>query len=76
MLPFSATVDAVRLLRRWAHRADAHLARSAAHNAAQSMHGARVRELEDARTMRDLEKIPAAEADRLAAAPQRASARR
>jgi hypothetical protein len=60
LLRVTTTVDAVRLLAEWARRADASLARSAARNAAHSMNAVRVRELDDARTLRDLERIPAA----------------
>jgi hypothetical protein len=60
----SATADAVRLLSaagRWARRADARLARTAEQNAQHSVNAARARELDDARTLRDLERIPAAD---------------
>jgi hypothetical protein len=56
----NTTTDVVRLMGGWVRRADAGLARSAALNAAHSVDAHRSRELDDARTMRDLAKIPAA----------------
>jgi hypothetical protein len=57
----NATADVVRMMGDWARRADAGLARSAARNAAHSMNATRTREIDDARTMRDLQNIPEAE---------------
>lgn len=54
---YTATTDVVRLMGVWARRADAGLARSAARNAAHSMEDRRTRELDDARTLRDLRKL-------------------
>jgi hypothetical protein len=79
VLPVSATRttrDAVRLLRAIARRADAHLARSAERNAAHSVNAVHTRELEDARTLRDLESIPAAGPRELTAKRRRASTSR
>jgi hypothetical protein len=45
----------------WVRRADAGLARSAARNAAHSVEAKHSREIEDARTLRDLKNIPSAE---------------
>lgn len=56
----NATTDVVRIMGVWVRRADAGLARSAALNAAHSVHAHRSRQIDDARTMRDLAKIPAA----------------
>ena len=56
----NTTTDVVRIMGVWVRRADAGLARSAALNAAHSVDADRSRELDDARTMRDLAKIPAA----------------
>jgi hypothetical protein len=52
--------DVVRLMSVLARRADAVLVRSAARNAALSVEIQQVRRLDDVRTLRDLEKIPAA----------------
>lgn len=56
----NTTTDVVRIMGVLVRRADAGLARSAALNAAHSVDANRHRELDDARTMRDLAKIPAA----------------
>jgi hypothetical protein len=56
----NTTTDVVRVMSVWVRWADAGLARSAALNAAHSVDADRSRELDDARTMRDLAKIPAA----------------
>ena len=56
----SATPDVVKMMGIWIRRADAGLARSAARNAAHSVEAEQARRLEDARTMRDLQGIPAA----------------
>jgi hypothetical protein len=56
----SATPDVVKMMGLWIRRADAGLARSAALNAAHSVEAEQARRLEDARTMRDLQGIPAA----------------
>ena len=56
----NATTDVVRIMGVWVRRADAGLARSAALNAALSVDADRTRQIDDARTMRDLAKIPAA----------------
>jgi hypothetical protein len=58
----STTSDVVRIMGVWVRRADAGLARSAAINAAHSVDAERSRELDDARTLRDLARIPAASA--------------
>jgi hypothetical protein len=55
----TATPDVVKIMGVWIKRADAGLARSAARNAAHSVEAERARRLEDARTMRDLQGIPA-----------------
>ena len=54
----NTTTEVVRIMGIWVRRADAGLARSAALNAALSMDTERSRELDDARTLRDLSKIP------------------
>ena len=59
----NATAEFVRIVGVWVRRADSELVRSAARNAAHSMNAERTREIEDARTLRDLQKIPAATAD-------------
>ena len=56
----STTPDVVKFMGVWIRWADAGLARSAARNAAHSVEAERARRLEDARTMRDLQGIPAA----------------
>jgi hypothetical protein len=56
----NATADVVRIMGVWVRRADAGLARSAARNAARSMEAQRSTQLDDARTMRDLQNIPMA----------------
>jgi hypothetical protein len=56
----NTTTEVVKFMGVWVRRADAGLARSAALNAAHSVDAARSRQLDDARTMRDLAKIPAA----------------
>jgi hypothetical protein len=56
----NTTTDVVRIMGVWVRRADAGLARSAALNAAHSVDADRSRQIDDARTMRDLAKIPAA----------------
>jgi hypothetical protein len=71
-----ASVDAVRLLREWARDADARLARSAAQNAATSVNAVRTRESDDARTLRELERIPAAGAQESTVETRHASANR
>lgn len=53
------TQDVVRLVRSLARRADRELVRSAARNAARGVDSRRTRQLDDARTLRDLERIPA-----------------
>jgi hypothetical protein len=58
----NATAEFVRIMGVWVQRADGGLVRSAARNAAHSMNAERTREIDDARTMRDLQKIPAAHA--------------
>jgi hypothetical protein len=58
----NTTTDVVRLMSVWVRRADAGLARSAALNAGHSVDANRSRQMDDARTMRDLAKIPAANA--------------
>lgn len=54
---YTATPDVVRIMGVWVRRADAGLARSAARNAAHSMEDRRTRELDDARTLRDLRRL-------------------
>ena len=54
----NTTTEVVRIMGVWVRRADAGLARSAALNAAHSMDAERSRRMDDARTMRDLSKIP------------------
>lgn len=56
----NTTSDVVRIMGVWVRKADAGLARSAAMNAALSMDAERSRELDDARTLRDLALIPPA----------------
>lgn len=56
----NTTTDVVRIMGVWVRKADAGLARSAALNAALSVDADRSRQIDDARTMRDLAKIPAA----------------
>jgi hypothetical protein len=56
----NATAEFVRIMGVWVQRADSGLVRSAVRNAAHSMHVERTREIDDARTLRDLQKIPAA----------------
>ncbi len=56
----TATSEVVRIMGVWVRRADAGLARSAARNAAHSMDDTRSRQLDDARTLRDLQSIPTA----------------
>jgi hypothetical protein len=58
----NTTTEVVRIMGVWVRRADAGLARSAALNAAHSMDTERSRQLDDARTLRDLSKIPSSEA--------------
>jgi hypothetical protein len=55
-----ATAEVVRVMGSLVRRADSGLARSAARNAASSVHAKRFREIEDARTLRDLQDIPTA----------------
>ena len=57
----STTTDVVRIMGVWVRRADAELVRTAALNAAHSVDADRSRQLDDARTMRDLAKIPEAD---------------
>lgn len=57
----TATSEVVRIMGVWVRRADAGLARSAARNAARSVDAHRSRQLEDARTLRDLQRIPGAD---------------
>ena len=52
--------DVVRMMSALARRADQVLVRSAARNAARSVQNQDVRRLDDVRTLRDLEQIPAA----------------
>jgi hypothetical protein len=54
------TTEVVRIMESLVRRADSGLVRSAARNAATSVHAARSREIDDARTMHDLQKIPPA----------------
>ena len=54
------TTEVVRIMGSLVRRADSGLVRIAARNAATSVHAARSREIDDARTLRDLQKIPAA----------------
>jgi hypothetical protein len=56
----NTTTDVVRIMGVWMRRADAGLVRVAALNAARSLDADRSRQLDDARTMRDLARIPAA----------------
>jgi hypothetical protein len=56
------TTEVVRIMEGLVRRADSGLVRSAVRNAATSMHAARSREIDDARTLHDLQKIPAAAA--------------
>jgi hypothetical protein len=63
----TATADVVRIMGIWVRRADAGLARSAARNAAYSVEAERSRELEDARTLRDLHNITPARSAKPAA---------
>jgi hypothetical protein len=69
----TTTAEVVRIMGVWVRRADAGLARSAALNAAHSMDTERSRQLDDARTLRDLSKIPTTEARAVAAARQSAT---
>ncbi len=55
-----ATTDLIKLVRIALRRADSELASSAAANAAHSMNAQQFRQLDDARTLRDLESIPPA----------------
>jgi hypothetical protein len=50
----SATPEVVRIMGVWVRRADAGLARRAAHNAAVSVADHQARRLDEARTLRDL----------------------
>ena len=50
----SATSEVVRIMGVWVRRADAGLARRAAHNAAASVADHQARRLDEARTLRDL----------------------
>lgn len=54
----TATSEVVRIMGVWVRRADAGLARSAARNAAHSVEAEQARRLDDARTLRDLQRIP------------------
>ncbi len=54
------TTEVVRIMESLVRRADSGLVRSAARNAAISVLDARSREIDDARTLHDLQKIPAA----------------
>jgi hypothetical protein len=54
----NATAEIVRVMGVWVRRAETGLVRSAAQNAAISMNAERTRQIDDARTMRDLQKIP------------------
>jgi len=56
----NATSELVRIMGFWVRRADTELARSAARNAAHSVQAERARQIDDARTLRDLQKIPPA----------------
>ena len=56
----NTTTDMVRIMSVLVRRADAGLARSAALNAALSVDADRSRQIDDARTLRDLARIPAA----------------
>jgi hypothetical protein len=68
----NTTTEVVRIMGVWVRRADAGLARSAALNAAHSMDAERSRQLDDARTLRDLSKIP--QIDRAAPVARRRTA--
>jgi hypothetical protein len=68
------TTDFVRIMGVWVRRADAGLARSAALNAAHSVDAERSRRIDDARTMRDLAKIPSADGE-IAAGERRSLSR-
>jgi hypothetical protein len=52
------TAEVMRFMGTWVRRADSGLARSAALNAASSMYAHQSRELEDARTLHDLLRVP------------------
>ena len=56
----TASSEVVRIMGVWVRRADAGLARSAARNAAHSVEAQQARRLDDARTLRDLQRIPPA----------------
>jgi hypothetical protein len=62
-----ATTDLIRIMGTLLRRADSGLASHAARNAATSMNAHQFRELDDARTLRDLESIPPANLDIAAA---------
>jgi hypothetical protein len=68
-----ATTEVVRVMGSLVRRADSGLARSAARNAASSVHARHSREIEDARTLHDLQKIPTASARSGLTGRQRAS---
>jgi hypothetical protein len=53
------TTDLIKLVSNLVRRADSGLASSAAENAARSMDAQHFRQLDDARTLRDLANIPA-----------------
>ena len=57
----AASTEFVRIMSEMVRRADAGLVRSAARNAAYSVQAERVRRLDDARTIRDLQRIPLAQ---------------
>ena len=63
--------DVVRMMSALARHADQALVRSAASNAARSVESRRIRHLDDARTLRDLERIPARAAGRSPGQDQR-----
>jgi len=56
------TTDLIKMMSTLVRRADSGLASYAAQNAALSMNARQFRELDDARTLRDLESIPSAAA--------------
>lgn len=58
-LPAPTTTEVMRFMGAWVRRADSGLARSAARNAASSVHAHQSRQLEDARTLHDLQRVPA-----------------
>jgi len=67
-----ATTDLIKIMSNWLRRADSELVTNAARNAAHSMNAHQFRQLDDLRTLRDLESIPAATVD--VSEPSRAQA--